>query len=730
MNRNPFLTAPFAECIFRREKTDEPLSAPEAGMVRLSVLAPEILPDEDLVITGSTPRLGNWNPANAPVLNAAEFPVWSIDLPRDSAGAEYKFVIRNRHTGAVIWEDGGNRVFNGVDEEDLTFRQTGHRWRGSGVAIPVFSLRSESDFGVGDFADLKLMADWAKATGQCFIQILPVNDTTMSRTNADSYPYNANSTFALHPMYLRLSELGEPKSDSDRKRFEKLRRELNSRPVVDYAAVNRAKEEYARLIFAEQGEDTLRSEEFADFVAKNARWLLPYAAYCTLRDLYETADFSQWGDDAVYSPGRVVQLLVIRTKDMEYFMYVQYHLDRQLRSAHKYARSLGVALKGDIPIGISSTSVDAWQNPELFNLGMQAGAPPDDFAVLGQNWGFPTYNWTRMATDDYAWWRARLGKMSEYFDAYRIDHVLGFFRIWQIPQGALHGLLGHFSPAMPLSPEEMRSAFGFEFSPTMIAPGTSTGSYPTQAEAVAAGDEMAADAFDDVLFVTDPESPGHYHPRIQGHKTTHYLSLTDEQRMAFNRLYEDFFYHRHTEFWRQKAMQKLPALISATSMLPCAEDLGMIPASVPQVLTDLHILSLEVQRMPKAFGREFGHPADYPYMSVCTTSTHDMAGIRGWLAADPERAGRFMVEEFADHTPYPAGDPSAEICERIVRFHLDSPSMLTIIPLQDYLATDAGVRRIDYKAEQINNPADPHHYWCYRLHIPIESLPIHDFSRE
>ncbi len=730
-DRNPFLTAPFRNCIFRRDDHVTELGPVACNRVRLSVTAPEVLPHEEVAIVGSSPQLGCWNTAAALPLNSAEFPLWSIDLPVGSLHAEYKFIIRNRRDGSVIWEEGPNRYFAGCGDSTMTFRASAHRWRGSGVAIPVFSLRSESDFGVGDFADLKLMADWAKATGQNFIQILPVNDTTMSRTNGDSYPYNANSTFALHPMYLSLKELGELSDCEAAARFEQQRKELNARPIVDYAAVNRAKEDYTRAIFEERGDQTIESLDFADFVARNESWLLPYAAYCTLRDKFSTADFSQWGDFSVYSPGKVVNLLITDRKAMEYVMFVQYHLDRQLRDAHRYANSIGVALKGDIPIGISGTSADAWQHPELFNLGMQAGAPPDDFAVLGQNWGFPTYNWTRMAADGYLWWRKRLAKMAEYFDAYRIDHVLGFFRIWQIPRGALHGLLGHFSPAMPLSELEMKSAFGFAFSRDMLIPGADTRTYRCQADADAAGDVEAADAFDDVLFIEDPEYPERYHPRITPRSTSHYQRLSDDQRAAFDRLYEDFFYHRHNDFWRDKAMEKLPVLTGATDMLACAEDLGMIPASVPSVLSDLEILSLEVQRMPKAFGRVFGHPASYPYLSVCTTSTHDMPGLRGWLAADARRSARFIAEEYADHNTYATeGDPSAQLCRRVIDTHLSSPSMLAIIPLQDYLATDSSVRRKDYKAEQINNPADPHHYWCYRMHIPLENLPVADYSRK
>lgn len=730
-DRNPFLTAPFAGCIFRRPNPSDPIGVIAENRVRLGVIAPELWPDEEVAIVGSSPQLGCWETSAALPLNDSEFPLWQIDLPVGSQHAEYKFIIRNRHNGSMVWEEGPNRYYAGRGDMAMKFRYGQHRWRGSGVAVPIFSLRSESDFGVGDFYDLKLLADWAKSTGQSFIQILPVNDTTMSRTNADSYPYNANSTFALHPMYLSISELGPLDDPTETKRFEAIRAQLNSRPIVDYSAVNKAKEEYVRRFFAERGEETITKPEFADFVARNASWLMPYAAWCTLRDRYNTADSSQWNEYAVYSSGIPVHLLLTDRDSMLYNMFVQYHLDRQLREAHDYARSIGVAIKGDIPIGISSSSVDAWQSPELFNLDMQAGAPPDDFAVLGQNWGFPTYNWKRMASDGYMWWRQRLTKMAEYFDAYRIDHVLGFFRIWQIPRSATHGLLGYFSPALPLSAEEMIIDFGFNFNQTMLMPGMPTGGYSSQADADAAGDRLMADAFDDVLFIADPSEPGRYHPRIKGHDTSHYRSLPTEQRQAFDRLYENFFYVRHNDFWREQAMCKLPALVQATPMLACAEDLGMIPASVPQTLADLQILSLEVQRMPKAYGHEFGHPADYPYLSVCTTSTHDMAGLRGWLADNHDRAIRFIAaEKYSDNAPLKPGDPTPALCRCVIDSHLSSPSMLAIIPIQDYLATDGASRRTDYKAEQINDPANPHHYWCYRMHLPVESLPKMDLSRK
>lgn len=669
------------------------------------VITPRIGSDETVKVVGSCAELGNWNPQRGVTMSAGgALPLYTATVPYTlPQDLEYKFVICRGDE--VIWEEGANRTLS--ERGPLDFRGRA-RWHGTGVAIPVFSLRSENDFGVGDFEDLKLMADWAAKRGMSVIQILPINDTTMTRTRTDSYPYNANSTIALHPLYLRPEKLGTISDEATRKDFERLRLELQQEPDVDYERVIAAKEAYARAIFEQEGEKTLTNPEFYRFLDDNYSWLIPYAAFSSLRDKYHTADFRQWGDDAKYSGPRVINMLnedEMRHK-MQFYFFLQYHLHRQLLEAANYCRSKGIALKGDIPIGISPDSVDAWQFPDLFNLDMQAGAPPDDFAREGQNWGFPTYNWDRMAPDGYSWWGRRLRKMSEYFDAFRIDHVLGFFRIWEIPSSEVHGLLGHFSPALPLTPDEMKTQFGFGFESKMAQPLHPTDGFSSQREALSAGRGDLLPRFTDRLFVEDPYQPGKYHPRIAGYETEMFRTLTHDQQEAYCRLHEDFFYRRHDNLWRRNALERLPAVVNATSMLPCAEDLGMIPACVPSVLSDLQVLTLEVQRMPKEFGVALGRPETYPYQSVATTSTHDMPPLRLWLKQNsPE-----------------AEDPTPEICEGYINAHIKSPAMLAILPLQDWLATDGNLRRPDPTEEQINVPSNPHHFWKYRMHLPLESL--------
>ncbi len=555
----------------------------------------------------------------------------------------------------------------------FSLKPDGHKY--AGTAIPVFSIRTEDSFGVGDFHDLKKMADWAAATGQHVLQLLPINDTTMTRTWMDSYPYNANSSFALHPQFLYLPALGVKETPA----YKKDKAALEALPQVDYEKVNELKLAYALKAYKASGAEVLASKEFAKFAKDNAYWLEPYAAYCVLRDVYGTADFAGWGPFAKYSKKKVQAFVAEHRADYDFYRYVQFQLDVQLKDAVAYAHGKEVAFKGDLPIGVSRTSCDAWTSPKLFHMDMQAGAPPDAFAADGQNWGFPTYNWEEMAKDGYLWWRRRLGKMGEYFDAYRIDHILGFFRIWEIPVPHKSGLMGHFSPALPYSAEEIRS--------------------------------WGMNPYDGNLFLEDPRRRGLYHPRIDG-----------KDGDTYNRLHEDYFYHRNDALWKEEAMKKLPALIGASKMLACGEDLGMIPACVPEVMRELGILSLEIQRMPKDTGVLFADPSRYPYMSVCATGTHDMPSLRAWWEEDRGLSARYYWDclHFEGDPPYFC---EPWVCERAVAQHMQSPSMLAILPLQDWIAIDGDVRYNGHpNDERINVPAIPRYYWRYRMHVTVESL--------
>jgi 4-alpha-glucanotransferase len=568
------------------------------------------------------------------------------------------------------------------------------RWKGAGTAIPVFSLRSERDFGIGQFTDLKLLVDWAAATGQSIIQTLPVNDTTMTGTWRDSYPYSANSSFALNPVYIDLELIGELDDKEFLKQAGKLRKELNALPAVDYERVFRLKSDYLDRLYARYADQCFKSREYQNFFAANRSWLEPYALYCYLRDKYGTACFDTW-KESQYSPALLDKYCTPgneRYREIRKHYFIQFHLDRQLTDVKKYANRKGILLKGDIPIGVNRNSCDVWIHPELFHTDCQAGAPPDAFAVDGQKWGMPTYNWENMARDGYAWFVARFRKMADYFDAYRIDHLLGFFRIWEVPLEYNSGLMGRFNPAITYTPQEIWDN-GFPFNPAL------------HAKAPAGQPET------DVLFLEDMHRPGTYHPRINAFDTDMFKQLPQHEQEAFRRLHDSFYYSRNNTFWSDIAMSKLPALIEATDMLVCGEDLGMIPACVPEVMDRLRILALEVQRMPKNMGVSVSDPSTYPYMSVCTTSTHDMSVLRTWIE-----------DEMEPNHVITARKATVAACTSVISAHLASPSMLAIFPLQDWLSMSSALRYKDPASERINVPADSNNYWRYRMHLTLEKL--------
>ncbi|MFR9503833.1 MAG: 4-alpha-glucanotransferase [Rikenellaceae bacterium] len=762
----PLLSSLFTESIFRREQPQ--FVQLESGKLMVEVSVPMVLPSQVVVMVGSAAVLGAWDVSSGVVMADGAHPTWrspALPITAELLGSEFKFVLVDRITDEVVaWEQGANRSLVKcqnisedaiyVVEHEPVFALSA--WRGAGVAIPLFSLRSEQSMGVGEFVDLKKMVDWARMTGQKIIQILPINDTTMSGTWEDSYPYNANSIFALHPQYISLKSVGTLSDKRLQAEIEKEGEALNALPKVDYEAVNALKNRYLKLLYAELGAKCFKKREYKKFFDENCYWLESYALFSLLRDKYSTPDFSLWGDEALYSDELMERYKEECQEELGYYYFVQYHLHCQLLDARAYALKSGVAFKGDIPIGVSRTSVDVWVNPRLFRLDSQAGAPPDDFSVMGQNWGFPTYNWEEMALDGYAWWQARFSKMAEYFDAYRIDHILGFFRIWEIPLDAIHGLLGYFNPALPFTPQQMWERYGFTFEGVYTQPAINgwllyrifgkrseeviqhylevvdmdsysfKEEFNTQVKVAAAVDdetlrEGLLSLFTEVLFVEDPHKTGHYHPRISAQNTFKYQAMNEYDKQRFNDLYNDFYYHLHNDYWCYEALKKLPKLISATNMLTCGEDLGMIPQCVPYVMDHEQILSLEIQRMPKNPTLLFGEPWNYPYRSVCTTSTHDMNPLRAWLLEDRDMSNKYFNHMLGVN--HNMGDDCEEwLCVKIIRQHLLSPSMWTILPLQDWLSISEKYRGADPEDERINVPANSRHYWRYRMHCTIEQL--------
>ena len=686
----------FTDCVAARKRKMSD-NAEYGRMVRLKVRAPQLRANERLAIIGGGESLGNWEAKRAINMAEHECNEWVVSLDADTLPRtlEFKFVALDDEIDVTpLWETGMNRTVElpPIEKGDVVVYELQqanfpiYPWKGAGTVVPVFSLRTEGSFGVGDFGDLKLMIDWCDKTRQRALQVLPINDTNITHTWQDSYPYNSISIYALHPQYCDLRQLPKIKDEALNNKFQQLQKELNALPQIDYERMFTAKMDYLRIVFAQEWSAVQRRDSYKQFFEQNKDWLEPYAAFCYFRDLYDTAEFGKWPKTATFASTQKPSFK--GKKELQFWYYVQYNLDQQMRSAHAYARAHHIILKGDIPIGISRDGVEAWIEPKYFNLNGQAGAPPDPFSADGQNWGFPTYNWDEMLKDGCQWWVRRFRKMAQYFDAYRIDHVLGFFRIWEIPVPEKSGLMGQFSPALGMSVEEI-AGYGV--------------------------------TFNEGLFLVDHKRSDRWHPRIAVQYQEAYQQLSEDQKFCFNRLYNDYFYRRNNQFWYQEAMKKLPRLTQATRMLCCAEDLGMVPDCVPWVMNELRILSLEIQSMPKDSKYRFGRLSHNPYRSVCTISTHDMATLRQWWDEDVERTQEYYTTVLRRNEEAPHPLPGW-LAKDIVSRHLTSPSMLCLLSLQDWLSIDETWRLPDPNAERINIPANPRHYRRYRMHLTIEQL--------
>jgi len=774
---NAFYTQPFQQTLLKQSEEPSAKYAVANDTHVFKVKTPALGPDETLCLAGTFGNQGVWH-LEPPVLMYKEgnWFTASVYLSNAVFPLSYKYGVWNiKENKLVRYEDGENRILQNNDQEvGLTIVHDGFAhlpdaiFRGAGVAIPVFSLRSANSFGTGEFADIKGLVDWSKSIGLKLIQLLPLNDTTATNTWVDSYPYAAISAFALHPLFINLDKVAGEKHAAITAPLKEKQQALNALPTLDYEQVMAIKYKTLKSLYTAMKKEWAVDENYIAFYEHNKHWLLPYAVFCYLRDEHKSIEFNTWGKNAVYNEAEIKKLAAPKSKTYDKIavhLFTQYQLHLQLTEAVAYAHANGVVMKGDIPIGVYRNSCDAWFNPKLFNMDAQAGAPPDDFAIKGQNWGFPTYNWQKMQEDGFAWWRQRFEQMSHYFDAFRIDHILGFFRIWSIPMDAVQGIMGKFVPCIPVYVSEfkergiwfdrnrycrplinevvLRELFGHKADWVKLTfidnikqePYNLKEIYNTQRKIEAwfatqtNVEEWIKEGLFDlvsnvILFEEDstPEATGQqFHFRIGMENTTSFRYLDTNTQVQLKELYINYFYRRQDAFWKKQAMQKLPALKASTNMLICGEDLGMVPDCVPGVMKDLGLLSLEIQRMPKDSTTQFFHPRNAPYLSVVTPSTHDMSTVRGWWQEDRVGTQTFYNQELGEwgEAPYYC---EPWIAKKIMEQHLYSPAMWSIFQLQDMMGIDGNLRRENPEDERINVPANPKHYWRYRMHISLEAL--------
>ncbi|WP_027376182.1 4-alpha-glucanotransferase [Kaistella palustris] len=735
--------------------------------------APVYRPNWQVVLLGNADAVGSWEYSKAIILTQTDFGIWetAVEILADQI-IQYKYGLRDMDSGQVFdIEYGENRWAFPNSEKNVLQIQADHFFRfkafemyhAAGVAVPVFSLRTENGFGVGEFSDLKNLADWAKETNLSLLQILPINDTTANYTWTDSYPYAAISVYALHPQYLTLDKMEFPLPAALTAEFTAKKVELNSLNLIDYEAVISAKWKYAAAVFGAHKDQILKDRGFKKFIKENQSWLLPYAAFCVQRDKYKTPNFNTWKTHKKYIAGKIAPFFDPKNKDYETAMlhaWVQYQLHLQLKDAVDYTHSLGISVKGDLPIGIYRYSVEAWTEPELFGMDFQAGAPPDQFTDLGQNWEFPTYNWEAMKKDGYTWWKNRFTALEQYFDAMRIDHILGFFRIWRMPMSATQGILGYFYPAVPVRLTEFEARhipfnedryckpyindqilwdyFGqhrdeihsefmndhfnglYSFKEEFDTQRKLSDYFKNNRRDWA--EEKLISLCANVLFLKEETEDGEtvYHPRFNINKTESFNYLPDWEKQAVFELYNDYFFHRQEGLWYEKGMEKLPVILNATDMLICGEDLGLVPDCVPQVMDRLGITALKVQRMPSE-NIAWYDPKNAGYLNVVTASSHDSSTLRQWWQED-----RALTQQYFNHQLGQAGTApwnlEPELAEIIMKQHLYNNAMLAIFPLQEFLATESELTNPNMADERINDPAQFPHYWRYRMHLNLEDL--------
>jgi 4-alpha-glucanotransferase len=632
-----------------------------------------------------------------------------------------------------------------------------------GVALPVSALRTAKSAGVGEFADLVPFAEFCAKSSIGAIQLLPINDT-----GTESSPYSALSAFALHPIYVRLEDV--PGASAFSREIDALRARFEPDARFRYREVRDAKDTLLRRIFDVNEKAILADPNLASWIEANP-WVREYAVFKALKRRNFESSWKSWDKMRTPTHAEIERRWesASHRADHVFFAWVQMALDAQLARAAAQVAHLGIALKGDIPILMNEDSADVWANPELFRDDLRAGSPPDADNPLGQNWGFPIYNWDSHRSTGFSWWRSRLERASRYYHAFRIDHVLGFFRVWSIPRGERTGALGWPTPHEPITAAEL-AELGFSGDrlrwisrphvPTSLVEeangrdylaahgqlrevadrigneelwlfkeSVSTDSHLARESIPASVRDALLGAWRDRLLVTtgrDERGRDTYAPAWRYQDSTAWRGLSGDERAALASLFARKE-KENDELWRRQGEELLGALVSATDMLPCAEDLGAVPPCVAPVLATLGVLSLRVFRWERRWaepGSPFRPLAEYPELSVSTTSVHDSSTFRAWWERE---GGREIARETLEAAARSSAPNGAEYSPDVAAFALSAmaraPSRLFIPPLRDLLDLSPSYRSADPDADRINVPGTVTDFnWTWRMPVGVEEL--------
>jgi len=594
--------------------------------------------------------------------------------------------------------------------------------------------------------------------GLSLIQVLPVNDT-----GTLSSPYSAVSAFALHPVYIRLQDV--PGAEELTGEIDAFRSSAEARQRVDHEKVLGFKLGILYRIYRRTLDDKL-DLELDTWIDQN-EWVRTYSVYKCLKDRYEQKSWVDWPEFRDPTQDDLARLWTELEDFARFYAWVQMHLDHQFRRAADALRKQGVYLKGDIPILMNVDSADVWTYRNFFDLNFGAGAPPDVFSRTGQTWGFPIYRWDELQADGYSWWRYRLQVAANYYDVFRIDHVLGFFRIWSQSADELTAVLGHYEPSPSITTKMMEDsglpgaaieilirawttksraveAIGHDADrilDTYFSSGNGLTSEDMTDPPSFLNDDIAGERLIEDLDESDevknfliechrdrsfvPAGPDAYYPAWYRDESKGLEVLSKKQTDWFNQLVSSQE-EKATPIWMELGRKSLTAVCEATDMLACAEDLGSVPDGLPEVLQSIGILSLKIERWEVDDEGRLLDPSDFPYLSVSTPSVHDLSTLRVWWEENNERDTYFDALDVDGECPsYLTTEVAAAVIERNLR----SNSAIVVFQIQDLFALVYDLRMDPPESERINVPGTiGDHNWSYRMPVTIEALKEHEIG--
>lgn len=553
----------------------------------------------------------------------------------------------------------------------------------AGVSIPLSSIVTQHSLDCGDIYSLQVLSKWTRSCGLSIIQILPLNDSGFGKS-----PYSSISAYAMDPLYISLYLLD---LDKESKKIERgLKFDLNSTRQKKLAILKK----HFLSIF--NSHLTNQIKEFT----KQYPFFRTYSCFKILYEKNYGKLWTEWQFGSVHSIQ--IEDQIETENQTEYFFqaWIQMILCKQLRETKSVLEQDGIFLMGDMPILTSINSADVWSKRHLFNRNLSAGAPPDQFSYDGQNWGFPVIEWTMMKKENYSWWRERVQYLEKFFDLYRIDHVLGMYRIWSVPLNAKSARYGYFYPQKGLSKEDFLSV-------------------KLEPDEFVQKEILYEFAFNQYVFCWDFAS------------LPNFMSLDEDiknQLITLSAKNSSF----DESIWKENGETILNFLSKESKMLACAEDLGAVPDFIKDSIKQNEIIGLDIIRWTRNYHSEkanFILAEDYRRLSVASLSVHDTSvALAWWNEIDSNTKEQFLEliglkeEESKD---------KVKLLEKMMEFALSVNSIFSIHLLHDYLFDpqynqykDRKLCILDNPEEhRINTPGTQEEFnWDYRFPFVLEEL--------